>query len=52
MSVDKRSFATSSGMDNQETGEQTIETSSGPNNSDEQVEPASTLSIFALSHKK
>ncbi|CAF3473808.1 unnamed protein product [Rotaria sp. Silwood1] len=54
MSVNERSSATSSAMSTQSGSGQstTATTSGGPNHSDEQVEPASTLSIFSLDYKK
>jgi hypothetical protein len=52
MSVNERSFTTSSASNNQGTGGSSPVTSGGPNPSDEQTEPTSALSIFALDYKK
>ncbi|CAF2484524.1 unnamed protein product [Rotaria sp. Silwood2] len=48
MSVNERSLATSAGISTQSGSGP----SGGPNHSDEQVEPSSTLGIFSLDYKK
>ncbi len=52
MSVGERSLTTSSSMNIQGVGGSSTMTSGGPNQSDEQPEPASAMSIFALDYKK
>ncbi len=54
MSAGERSLATSTGISMQGSSGQSTMTSGsgGPNSTDEQTEPVSSLSIFAIDYKK
>ena len=52
MSAGDRSLATSTGISAQGSSGQSSMTSGGPNSTDEQTEPASSQSIFAIDYKK
>ena len=53
MSFNERSLATSASINAQgNASSSSLASAGGPNNSDEQTEPTSTLGIFALDYKK